>query len=74
MNGDRVGKGHAYADCRRCHPGAIDAGAEKLHAARYTHRQGVRKLFLERLSATDQIVLGDVRKRFLTAKPAGDTS
>jgi DNA-binding MarR family transcriptional regulator len=61
-------------DGRGLYAELTDAGAEKLHAARYTHRQGVRKLFLERLSATDQIVLGDVWKRFLTAKPAGDTS
>jgi len=42
-----------------------DAGAEKLAAARRTHREGVRLFFLDRLTTTDQVVLGDIWTRFL---------
>src|SRR5215218_7075357 len=44
-----------------------DRGREKLAAAQRTHREGVRKYFLGRLNPTDQIVLGDVWRRFLDA-------
>jgi DNA-binding MarR family transcriptional regulator len=46
------------------------AGAEKLAAARRTHREGVRRFFLDRLSPTDQSMLGDVWARFLAGAPA----
>jgi len=36
------------------------AGIGKVAAARDTHREGVRRFFLDRLTATDQVVLGDV--------------
>jgi hypothetical protein len=36
----------------------------KIHAARATHRDGIRRFFLDHLTATDQIVLGDVWSRF----------
>lgn len=44
-----------------------DAGAEKFDAARRTHREGVRRFFLDRLSTTDTIVLGDIWTRFLAS-------
>ncbi|MEA2168568.1 MAG: hypothetical protein QOF76_1868 [Solirubrobacteraceae bacterium] len=46
------------------------AGAKKLESARRTHREGVRQFFLDHLSTTDEVVLGDVISRFLaTARP-----
>jgi DNA-binding MarR family transcriptional regulator len=47
-----------------------DAGIEKAAAARRTHREGVREYFLDRLTTTDQIALGDTWTRFLaTSRP-----
>src|SRR3954464_4094048 len=46
------------------------AGIEKVTAARRTHREGVRAFFLEHLSATDQIALGDIWTRFLARTAA----
>ena len=46
------------------------AGAEKLAAARRTHREGVRSYFLDHVSATDQVVLGGVWTRFLATTRA----
>ena len=44
-----------------------DAGHDKLVAARRTHREGVREFFLDRLSTTDTVVLGDIWSRFRSA-------
>lgn len=44
-----------------------DTGLEKLRAARRTHREGVRQFFLDRLSTTDTVVLGDIWSRCLSA-------
>jgi DNA-binding MarR family transcriptional regulator len=41
-----------------------EAGLAKIGAARATHRNGIRRFFLDRLTATDQIVLGDIWSRF----------
>lgn len=41
-----------------------DAGLEKIRAARLTHREGIRRFFLDHLTATDQIALGDIWSRF----------
>ena len=47
-----------------------DAGLDKFEAARRTHREGVRHVFLDRLTPTDQVVLGDIWARFLgTTRP-----
>ena len=43
-------------------------GLEKLEAARATHLEGVRRYFLDQLTATDQIALGDIWSRF-AARP-----
>lgn len=61
----------AETDGRGLYATLTDAGAAKLEEARLTHREGVRRFFLERLSATDRIVLGDVWTRFLATNPAG---
>ncbi len=45
------------------------AGAERLRAARRTHHEGVRRCFLDRLDASDQLALGDAWARIL-ADPA----
>jgi DNA-binding MarR family transcriptional regulator len=44
-------------------------GLEKAHAARATHREGVREFFLSRVTATDQIALGDIWTRFHNFRP-----
>ena len=40
-----------------------DAGRTKIAAARVTHREGVRRFFLDHLTTTDQIALGDIWTR-----------
>ena len=57
------------ADGRGLYAELTDAGMDKAVAARHTHRAGVRKFFLDRLTATDQIVLGDIWTRFLARAP-----
>ena len=44
------------------------AGRETLHAARPTHLRAVRMFFLDRLSLTDRMVLGDIWTRLLEAR------
>jgi DNA-binding MarR family transcriptional regulator len=61
----------ADGDGRGMYAELTDAGLTKLEAARRTHREGVRRFFLKRLSTTDQIVLGDIWSRFLVTEPAG---
>lgn len=39
-------------------------GVEKVRAARRTHHEGVRRFFLDHLTPTDQIALGDIWSRF----------
>ena len=41
-------------------------GLDKTRVARATHREGVREFFLSRVTATDQIALGDIWTRFHT--------
>jgi DNA-binding MarR family transcriptional regulator len=55
----------AETDGRGLYAELTDAGAQVLAAARRTHREGVRRHFLDRLSTTDQIVLGDIWSRCL---------
>jgi DNA-binding MarR family transcriptional regulator len=52
-------------DGRGAYAQLTDAGREKIHAARRTHLDGVRRLFLHRLSGDDQRALGDVWERVL---------
>jgi DNA-binding MarR family transcriptional regulator len=51
-------------DGRGLYAQLTEAGLAKIRAARATHRDGIRRFFLDRLTATDQIVLGDVWSRF----------
>lgn len=44
------------------------AGLAKARAARATHLAGVRRFFLDRLTATDQIALGDIWARLGSAE------
>lgn len=54
------------ADCdgRGLYAELTATGITKVTAARATHHEGVRRLFLSRLTATDQIALGDIWRRF----------
>lgn len=54
------------ADGRGLYAQLTDLGGEKTEAARVTHREGVRRCFFDRLTATDQIALGDIWTRFHT--------
>jgi DNA-binding MarR family transcriptional regulator len=51
-------------DGRGLYAQLTEAGLAKISAARATHRDGIRRFFLDHLTATDQIVLGDVWTRF----------
>jgi DNA-binding MarR family transcriptional regulator len=42
-----------------------EAGLQKFEAARLIHREGVRQFYLDRLTPTDQIALGDIWRRLL---------
>ena len=53
----------AASDGRGLYAQLTDAGLTKLVAARATHHDGIRRLFLDHLSATDQIALGDIWSR-----------
>jgi hypothetical protein len=46
------------------------AGVEKAQAARVTHHAGVRRFFLDHLTTTDKLALGDIWTRF-RARRAG---
>jgi DNA-binding MarR family transcriptional regulator len=60
----------AEADGRGSYAELTDAGLDKFQAAQRTHREGVRTFFLERLSTTDTLVLGDIWTRFLSSGAA----
>jgi len=57
-------------DGRGLYAELTDAGAVKLEQARRTHGEGVHKIFLERLNATDQAAPGDIWTRFQNANGA----
>ncbi|HEY5188075.1 MAG TPA: MarR family transcriptional regulator [Solirubrobacteraceae bacterium] len=60
----------AESDGRGFYAQLTELGTEKLEAARQTHRDGVRRFFLDHLNVTDQIAMGDIWKRFLqSTKP-----
>jgi DNA-binding MarR family transcriptional regulator len=60
----------AETDGRGLYAELTDAGAAKFEEAQRTHREGVRRFYLGRLSTTDQVVLGDIWTRLLAADPA----
>jgi DNA-binding MarR family transcriptional regulator len=51
-------------DGRGLHAQLTDAGLDKVTAARRTHHDGIRQFFLDRLTLTDQIALGDIWTRW----------
>jgi DNA-binding MarR family transcriptional regulator len=53
----------ASTDGRGLNAELTEAGLAKAEAARATHLAGVREYFLDRLTATDQIALGDIWSR-----------
>lgn len=54
----------ASCDGRGLYAQLTDAGMTKITAARATHHEGIRRFFLDRLTVTDQIALGDIWTRF----------
>lgn len=66
-----VTRSSAETDGRGLYAQLTAAGEEKLRAARRTHLEGVRRYFLQHLTATDMLALGDVWTRF-NAQPADD--
>jgi DNA-binding MarR family transcriptional regulator len=63
----------ADGDGRGLYAELTQAGLEQIGAARPTHHEGIRRFFLDRLTTTDQIVLGDIWRRFHD-RPAGPAS
>jgi len=53
----------AENDGRGAYAELTDAGLEKFQAAQRTHRGGVREFYLDHLSTTDTVVLGDIFTR-----------
>jgi DNA-binding MarR family transcriptional regulator len=53
----------ASTDGRGLYAQLTDAGLGKIKAARVTHHEGIRRYFLDRLTPTDQIALGDIWTR-----------
>jgi DNA-binding MarR family transcriptional regulator len=56
-------------DVRGLHAQLTDAGLDKVTAARLTHREGIRHFFLDHLTLTDQIALGDIWTRWGGEQP-----
>lgn len=54
----------ATCDGRGLYAQLTEAGLAKITAARATHHDGIRSFFLDRLTVTDQIALGDIWSRF----------
>jgi DNA-binding MarR family transcriptional regulator len=59
----------AESDGRGAFAALTDAGLETFRAAQRTHRDGVRAYFLDHLSTTDTIVLGDIWTRLQASLP-----
>ncbi len=57
----------ASSDGRGLFASLTAAGLTKVQAARRTHLEGVRRFFLNQLTPTDQIALGDIWSRFPAA-------
>jgi DNA-binding MarR family transcriptional regulator len=53
----------ATTDGRGLYAQLTGTGLNKVNAARSTHHQGIRQFFLEKLTVTDQIALGDIWTR-----------
>jgi DNA-binding MarR family transcriptional regulator len=68
-----VTRSAACGDGRGLYAELTDDGRAKIAAARAAHRDGVRRAFLDHLTVTDQIALGDIWTRFEAARAAGGT-
>jgi DNA-binding MarR family transcriptional regulator len=53
----------ASTDGRGLYAQLTETGLDTVNAARSTHHQGIRQFFLEHLTTTDQIALGDIWTR-----------
>jgi DNA-binding MarR family transcriptional regulator len=68
--GGLVTRNAAGDDGRGLYAELTGAGLEKIRVARATHHAGIRKFFLDHLTPTDQIALGDIWSRW-SARSAG---
>jgi DNA-binding MarR family transcriptional regulator len=59
-----VTRSTATTDGRGLYAQLTDAGLDKVRAARGVHHEGVHRFFLDHLTTTDQIALGDIWTRF----------
>jgi DNA-binding MarR family transcriptional regulator len=59
-----VTRSAATSDGRGLYAELTDAGLAKVTPARATHHEGIRSFFLDHLTVTDQIALGDIWTRF----------
>jgi DNA-binding MarR family transcriptional regulator len=59
-----VTRSAATTDGRGLYAELTDAGLQKVTPARATHHQGIRRFFLDHMTVTDQIALGDIWTRF----------
>ena len=62
-------RGADATDGRGLHAELTEDGLAKVAAARATHHDGIRRFFLDHLTATDQIALGDIWTRFRASAP-----
>jgi DNA-binding MarR family transcriptional regulator len=62
------------SDGRGLYAELTEVGLAKLRAARALHHKGIRRFFLEPLTVTDQIALGDIWDRFQTHSAAASSS
>jgi DNA-binding MarR family transcriptional regulator len=60
----------ASTDGRGLYATLTDAGLDKIVAARVTHHEGIRRFFLDHITTTDQIALGDIWTRLLASTRA----
>lgn len=58
----------AEDDGRGAYAELTDAGLQKFQAAQRTHREGVREFYLDHLSTTDTVVLGDIFTRLAASR------
>jgi DNA-binding MarR family transcriptional regulator len=59
-----VTRSAATTDGRGLFAQLTEAGLDKVRAARQTHHEGVHRFFLDHLTTTDKIALGDIWTRF----------
>jgi len=59
-----VTRSAADSDGRGLYARLTEAGVAKVSAARVTHHAGIRAFFLDHLTVTDEIALGDIWTRF----------